>query len=119
MQSTMRAAIGTALCLAGACIAENEVFEFTPSLIPIAASNNLFPMAKCHSFKLQEASIDEIQKALGDGRLTSVQLVQCYMTRMYQTDQYIKCVDIAPPWDSPQLTFQSVQFFKSIPTCLL
>lgn len=97
MQSKMKVALGTALCLAGTCTAENAVFEFTPSLIPIAASDNLFPMAKCYGFKLQEASIDEIQTALADGRLTSVQLVQCYMTRMYQTDQYIKCSDIVPP----------------------
>jgi len=47
-------------------------------------------MARCGSFKLEEATIDDMQKAMAKGTLTSVQLVQCYMLRNYQTDDYIK-----------------------------
>ncbi|KAK3684077.1 amidase [Podospora appendiculata] len=50
---------------------------------------NLFPMAPCGSFKLEEATIDQMQAAMKAGTLTSVQLVQCYMQRNYQTDEYI------------------------------
>lgn len=65
----------------------------TPPLIPLmedAGTPDLFPMGDCFGFKLEEATIDEIQKAMGDGKLTSVQLVMCCMVRAYQTEQYIK-----------------------------
>lgn len=67
--------------------------EFTPSLIPLlenANSTNLFPMADCHGFKLEEATIDEMQEAMKSGNLTSVKLVGCYLTRTFQTEEYIK-----------------------------
>ncbi|KAK3321338.1 amidase [Cercophora scortea] len=63
-----------------------------PSLFPLqqnAGTVNLFPMAPCGSFKLEEATIDQMQAAMKAGTLTSVQLVQCYMQRNYQTDEYI------------------------------
>jgi amidase len=66
---------------------------FTPPLLPLmkdAGTNNLFPMADCFGFKLEEATIDEMQKALEDGKLTSVQLVMCYILRAHQTQNYIK-----------------------------
>ncbi|KAK3387868.1 amidase signature domain-containing protein [Podospora didyma] len=64
----------------------------TDSLFPLlqnADSANLFPMPRCGSFKLEEATVDQMQKAMASGTLTSVQLVQCYMLRVYQTDDYI------------------------------
>lgn len=68
-------------------------FEYTPNLIPLqsnANSTGLFPMADCHGFKLEEATIDEMQEAMDGGNLTSVQLVGCYLTRTFQTQEYIK-----------------------------
>lgn len=38
-----------------------------------------FPMPLCHGFKLEEATVDQIQARLMSGKLTSVQLVQCYV----------------------------------------
>ena len=67
-------------------------YGYTPNLIPQqqdAGTVDLFPMPDCFGFKLEEATIDEMQKALRTGRLTSVQLVQCYMVRTFQTEQYI------------------------------
>lgn len=68
---------------------------FTPPLRPdmeAAGSDDLFPMSDCWGFQLEEATIDEMQKAMDDGKLTSVQLVLCYMMRAHQTQQYIKSV---------------------------
>ncbi|KAM7199748.1 amidase signature enzyme [Naviculisporaceae sp. PSN 640] len=62
------------------------------SLFPLqenAGTTNLFPMPPCRSFQLEEATIDDMKKAMAKGTLTSVQLVQCYMLRNYQTDDYI------------------------------
>ena len=47
-------------------------------------------MPRCGSFQLEEATIDQIQAAMGNGTLTSVQLVTCYMMRTYQTEDYAK-----------------------------
>ena len=49
-------------------------------------------MPSCYGFTLEEATIDQMQDAMSSGKLTSVQLVTCYMKRIYQTDQYIKYV---------------------------
>ncbi|CAM1507580.1 Fc.00g072210.m01.CDS01 [Cosmosporella sp. VM-42] len=73
----------------------NKQYGFTPDLIPRqenAGTADLFPMPDCFGFKLEEATIDRMQEALRSGRLTSVQLVQCYMVRTFQTEQYINSV---------------------------
>jgi amidase len=65
----------------------------TGPLFPLQQNANtpaLFPMPPCGTFILEEATIDQMQQALGNGTLTSQQLVMCYMQRMYQTDEYIK-----------------------------
>jgi amidase len=54
------------------------------------ASSTPFPMAKCQGFQLEEASIDEIQNELASGRLTSRQLVQCYLDRISTVNPYLQ-----------------------------
>jgi amidase len=49
-----------------------------------------FPMPLCHGFKLEEATIDQLQDAMEDGKLSSKKLVGCYLQRIYQTDFYIR-----------------------------
>lgn len=55
-----------------------------------AADSGQFPMPLCHGFKLEEATIDKLQEELSSGRLTCVQIVLCYLRRVYQTDEYIR-----------------------------
>lgn len=67
----------------------------TPYDFPILQNGSLadsgqFPMPLCDGFKLEEASIDQLQSALSNGTLTSVQIVMCYLERIYQTDEYIR-----------------------------
>ncbi|KAK8070423.1 amidase [Apiospora hydei] len=45
-------------------------------------------MPQCGGFQLEEATIDQMQAAMENGTLTSVQLVTCYMMRTYQTQEY-------------------------------
>ena len=52
--------------------------------------DGLFPMPLCHGFKLEEASIDQLQQALSNGTLTSVKLALCFLKRIYQIDGYIR-----------------------------
>lgn len=62
------------------------------SLFPLeqyAGTPELFPMSPCGSFRLEEATIDQMQRAMANGTLTSQQLVMCYITRTYQTNSYI------------------------------
>ncbi|KAF7731705.1 hypothetical protein EC973_008877 [Apophysomyces ossiformis] len=57
-----------------------------------AAAENPFPMPKCNGFKLEEASIDAIQKALSSGKLTSRQLVKCYLDRVDELNPYMHAI---------------------------
>lgn len=67
---------------------------------------NLFAMPSCNGIKLEEATIDQLQEYMSQGRLTSVQLVMCYMQREYQTREYIKYVSsaITPTVHQPPLS---------------
>ena len=51
---------------------------------------DLFPMPLCHGFTLEEATIDQLQDAMGKGELTSVQIVECYLKREQQIGSYVK-----------------------------
>jgi len=59
---------------------------------PILGKNasDLFPMRPCRGFPLEEASIDDIQGLLVSRALSSVDLVSCYLDRVYQTSSYLK-----------------------------
>lgn len=55
-----------------------------------AANSGQFPMPLCHGFKLEEATIDQLQNAMDKGTLSSVKIVMCYLQRIYQTDAYLR-----------------------------
>ncbi|KAH8703846.1 amidase family protein [Talaromyces proteolyticus] len=57
-----------------------------------ANGTDIFPMRLCNGFKLEEASIDEIQVELKSGKLTGVQLLECYFERIYQLQPYLNAV---------------------------
>ena len=63
-----------------------------PYSFPKLASDasELFPMPQCYGVTLEEATIDQLQEYLSQGRLTSEQLVTCYLTRQFQVGEYIK-----------------------------
>lgn len=91
--SVCAAIVAVAATAVAGIVRFEDLDEYTPNLIPSqknADSNKLFPMGDCHGFKLEEATIDQMQKAMESRKLTSVQLVDCYMTRTFQTQQYIK-----------------------------
>ncbi|KAH0601908.1 hypothetical protein MHUMG1_00787 [Metarhizium humberi] len=93
----MRSAVVSLLAAAAGASATSAdgVFEFTPNLVPLqenAGTDKLFPMGDCFGFNLEEATIDGMQEAMRNGTLTSVKLVTCYMTRTFQTQQYINSV---------------------------
>ncbi|KAF4537197.1 Amidase [Lasiodiplodia theobromae] len=49
-------------------------------------------MPTCNGFKLEEATIDELQDALENGVFTSVELALCYMQRILITDTYLHAI---------------------------
>ena len=51
---------------------------------------DLFPMPDCNAFVLEEATIDQLQDAMGNGQLTSLQIALCYLQRIQQIDEYVK-----------------------------
>ena len=54
------------------------------------APENLFPMPDCDGVTLEEATVDQLQDAMGKGQLTSTKIVLCYMQRIFQTNAYTK-----------------------------
>jgi amidase len=96
-----------ALALLYSCFAENVTYNASglamtqvlespyPFVFPVLqdgalAESGLFPMPSCHGFTLEEATIDQMQDALSNGNITSVELALCYLKRIYQTDGYIR-----------------------------
>jgi len=78
--------------LAGPAIPDPATTSNSTLFFPLLENSGtveLFPMPKCGPFSLEEATIDQMQSAMERGKLTSVQLVQCYLTRVYQTNDYI------------------------------
>ena len=63
-----------------------------PYIFPQLGQNpaRLFPMPDCNGFVLEEATIDQLQIAMGKGQLTSVQIALCYLQRIQQTNEYVK-----------------------------
>jgi amidase len=55
-----------------------------------AETPDLFPMPACSGITLEEATIDQLQDAIGKGELTAVGLVGCYLRRILQVDGYIR-----------------------------
>lgn len=55
-----------------------------------AAPMALFPMPSCHGITLEEATIDQLQDYMSKGKLDSVQILNCYLARVSQTNSYCK-----------------------------
>ncbi|KAL5614886.1 hypothetical protein BROUX41_004965 [Berkeleyomyces rouxiae] len=64
-------------------------------MLPLEKNANtpdLFAMPPCGDFLLEEATIDQMQEAMSNGTLTSLQLSLCYLIRAQQTQNYINSV---------------------------
>ncbi|KAJ5629919.1 amidase [Penicillium herquei] len=101
--SPLLQALVSGLALAGSAIASTEVDPLVASQIlsdpyaydfPIlgAPGSSMFPMRKCHGFNLEEASVDDLQLRLSNGTFTSVQLLECYLDRIAQTQPYLNAI---------------------------
>ena len=81
----------TNYCFSNAPTPETLATPF-PYYFPKLGQNaaDLFPMPDCNGFVLEEATIDQLQDAMGKGQLTSLQIALCYLQRIQQTDEYVK-----------------------------
>ena len=64
---------------------------------PVSMWNNspipaMFVMPPCHGIVLEDASIDDLQQFMAQGRLTSFQITQCYIDRSNQLADTVKYV---------------------------
>ncbi|PSN74247.1 glutamyl-tRNA amidotransferase subunit A [Corynespora cassiicola Philippines] len=67
-------------------------FPYAFPLLGNAETPGLFPMRKCRGITLEEATIDQLQGYMSDGTLTSSDLLDCYIKRVRQVDEYINSV---------------------------
>ncbi|KIW19675.1 hypothetical protein PV08_00249 [Exophiala spinifera] len=63
----------------------------------ISEHENPFPMAECYGVALEEATIDQMQGWMAGGKLTSRQLVQCYLGRILQLNEYVNAIQEINP----------------------
>ena len=89
LKSWLAAATAIGMCL-GAALPSPTTQDIKILEEKSTLSDILFPVLPCGKFNLEEATIDEMQAAMNNGTLTSVQLVGCYVLRTFQTDPYIK-----------------------------
>lgn len=89
LKSWLAAATAIGMCL-GAALPTPSAEDIKLLKEKSVLSDILFPVLPCGKFKLEEATIDDMQAAMNAGTLTSVQLVGCYVLRTFQTDLYIK-----------------------------
>lgn len=61
-----------------------------PYEFPDLSADNRFPMESCHGVTLEETTIDQLQDYMAQGILSSVKIVECYLKRKLQVDQYLK-----------------------------
>lgn len=61
-----------------------------PLNITINSVKSLNTLNLCNGVIIEEATIDDLQRYLSDGKLTSVQLTTCYIHRVFQVEKYIK-----------------------------
>ncbi|KAK6457812.1 Glutamyl-tRNA amidotransferase subunit A (Glu-ADT subunit A) [Scheffersomyces xylosifermentans] len=52
-------------------------------------SAEIFPMPKCKEITLEEATIDQLQDYMSSGKISSVDLVQCYLARYFQVNDFV------------------------------
>lgn len=60
-----------------------------PDMLANASISHMPPCGRS-GFILEEATIDDMQTAMAQGMLSSEQLVQCYLDRIWVTQPYIK-----------------------------
>jgi amidase len=68
-----------------------ETYPYS-SLQDAANMSELFSMPTCGSIVLEEATIDQLAGYMSTGRLTSVQILECYMERFHQVDEFINSI---------------------------
>jgi amidase len=62
---------------------------------------NPFPLKPCHDVDIQDITVLQLQAHFANGSLTSVQLAQCYVDRIEETNPYVHhVIEINPEWKS-------------------
>jgi amidase len=88
MPPAMRLMLLTVLAL-GAATADTTDTSWT----------NPFPVKLCHGIDIQDITVTQLQAHFANGSLTSVQLAQCYVDRIGETNPYVHhVIEINSEW---------------------
>lgn len=71
---------------------ETQQLNSTEYNFPQTESEELFPMPLCNGITLEEATIDQLQDYMEKGKLTAVDMVNCYMARYVQINSFVNGV---------------------------
>jgi len=84
-----RRAVNASIDLATSQVLENPSPYYFPNQND---PSTLFPMESCNGVTLEEATVDQLQDYMSNGKITASQLAMCYLQRQYQTESYVKLV---------------------------
>lgn len=60
---------------------------------------NPFPVKPCNCIDIQDITVSQLQAHFANDSLTSVQLAQCYVDRIQETNPYVHhVIEINPDW---------------------
>ncbi|KAF7538142.1 hypothetical protein G7054_g3176 [Neopestalotiopsis clavispora] len=63
----------------------------------IATCSTQFPLPKCKNVTIEDIPVDGLQQFMVDGKLTSRDLVECYLARIEQTNDYTHSISEVNP----------------------
>ncbi|KAK8061838.1 hypothetical protein PG994_008204 [Apiospora phragmitis] len=63
----------------------------------LATCDDPFPLPKCKGIEIADLPVEALQELMTDGRLTSRDLVECYLARIEQTNNYIHSISETNP----------------------
>ncbi|KAL8837927.1 MAG: hypothetical protein Q9176_005403 [Flavoplaca citrina] len=65
------------------------LYRYPLGNITVNAVATLNTMDLCNGVVIEEATIDQLQRYMAEGKLSSVQLTTCYLNRVFQVERYI------------------------------
>ncbi|KAL8788974.1 MAG: hypothetical protein Q9213_001383 [Squamulea squamosa] len=71
---------------------ENRVIRYPLENITVNAAKTLNALDLCNGVVIEEATIDQLQNFMSDGKLTSVQLTACYIYWVFHVERFINPV---------------------------
>ena len=90
LAATTNATFGISQLRGSQLLDHDFLYRYPLGNITINAVATLNTLDLCKGVVIEEATIDQLQRYMTEGKLSSVQLTTCYLSRVFQVERYIK-----------------------------